>query len=282
MLTALRNVLRPVYRPLYQRLLRYPLKAALRVAPFPMSARMRLRANYGLRYWVKPVIAPDLSYAYFPVEKAGTSTLKRLLLSARGTDLPDAEAQALAHNASELYIARDLSETQLKRVLFGDTFRFTFVRNPYARVVSAYYNKVLDLNGNNLSTMYFAPGDAIDPAMDFPAFVDHICRHPDEVIDSHYCSQAYQSLAGVVTHDLVGRMESFDDDVARLLDRLGLDRSAYRPEHRLNTRPADAEERFRVQRKIAVTDDLAARIYRRYQEDFRLFGYDPDSYRTLD
>jgi hypothetical protein len=160
----------------------------------------------------------------------------------------------------------------------ADTLRFSFVRNPYARAVSCwadkFYGKPL-IEGDNFVNFYLANRSEVDRSL--PAGSDQTLPFRDFVIfatamasgrrDIHIQTQDdILSMPGI-NLDLIGRVETFDTDFARVLDHIGASdavrRDAMIP---LNESHIDDWSEY-------YTGDLADRIYRAYECDFDRFGY---------
>lgn len=239
--------------------------------PLPVPRRARIAALIGPGNPNAVFIAPDLSFAYVSVPKAANSTIKRALLALRGIDVGDEAAMQSMRAVEDPYLRLgQLGSRDARRVLAGaGVFRFTFVRNPYDRMVSAYKDKVLGLNRNHpggFAANLFA--SAAEP----PSLGDYVRAYTaldDYRSDIHWRSQYANALIGVVSYDLIGHVESFDADFARVLETIapGADPAALvRP---TNISPAGS---------VRYTDDLAALVYRRYERDFTTFGYERGSY----
>ena len=159
-----------------------------------------------------------------------------------------------------------------------DTLRFSFVRNPYARVVSCWAHKYADkplVRGDPFIDAYLAIRPEIDA--DLPAGRDRTLSFSEFVVfaaatakarhDIHLQAQdIILSIPGVEL-GVIGKVESFDADFGRVLDHL------------------DASDEVRREAAIMIneshhndwpayyTHELADRIYRAYERDFDRFGY---------
>ena len=102
-------------------------------------------------------------------------------------------------------------------------FRFVFVRNPWARLVSCYQNRVVQMRLRPRISMGFIISYPHIPfnRMSFADFVRFVCRVPDDLCDPHFRPQlAYFNLQEV---DFIGRVEQFSDDLSYVIKHLGLD-----------------------------------------------------------
>jgi hypothetical protein len=154
----------------------------------------------------------------------------------------------------------------------AETLCFTFVRNPYARLVSAWSNKFSEKplrRGDPHIDLYLdhaaSCGDyrpSMEP-LSFPAFVRFIRETMHCPSDPHWDLQARRvSLPGIEL-DLIGRVESFEKDFANVL------RHAEQPQiklRRLNKSGASAWASH-------YTEELATTVYRLYERDFDTFYY---------
>lgn len=160
------------------------------------------------------LLLPEFGFAYARVPKAANSTIKlslyHLLFGGHGRvpnvnrddfwrDLPDERARLVS--AAELM--RDAP----------DAFIFTFTRNPFSRVASCYFDKLMTRNGE----------PAPDGWSDFPAgigfadFVERVAQLGDDEINLHLRSQA-----SILTHEgrlmpqFIGQVERVVADWLRL------------------------------------------------------------------
>jgi hypothetical protein len=113
-----------------------------------------------------------------------------------------------------------------------DWLRFTFVRNPYARLYSAYKSKI----GNTWEQEYDWLRALIREAFDYPVrggvragmvtfddFVRFVTGSDDPRVatDGHLAPQTAILEQDCIPYDVVGRFESFQSDFAAILSRLG-------------------------------------------------------------
>lgn len=143
--------------------------------------------------------------------------------------------------------------------IFADYFKFAIVRNPFTRMISAYfylYDQNQELYG------------------DFPDYVrrlPELANHPEKLRGSHHIAQIhYTHIDGEQIVDFVGKFEDLDTTIAELNDRLGL--QATLP--RVNT---SRHQAYPEKDKRALYDDETIAIIRDvYKDDFETYGYDPD------
>lgn len=242
--------------------------------PLPWPVRMRLYASRGGQASRAALIHPDGRYMYVPVPKAANSTIKKVLWRALGVEVADWAEMRLLHGGPGPYNSiDDLSWLSLRRVLRGSqTFRFTFVRNPYARLVSAYQQKFHHLHDFEDAEAYLKKiGANCGPAPDFERFVRAVCAQSDESSDIHWQSQSRSAMIDVIKYDFVGKVEAFDTDLAYALERAGVP-APCADTRSVNVTPARGGD-------PTYDKHLAGLVYRRYRRDFVTFGYDRDSYQ---
>ena len=145
-------------------------------------------------------------------------------------------------------------------------FKFTFVRNPLARIVSCYRNKI---EGNPIHGLRYYKIIGFEKDNGFERFVREIATIPDEWAERHFASQYFQAYDnGQLLVDYVGRFETLYDDYERIKNRFGLSEL----EHRNASPSYDYRDYY--------TKELAELVYQRYMIDFTTFKYD-DEYDKL-
>lgn len=165
-------------------------------------------------------------------------------------------------------------EDRLKLVEGGDFFRFTFVRNPYIRLVSAYQDKVANNKAEKiivLNMMGMPDADPETTEISFEEFVQVASEHAPERQDQHWMPQVYTTCAYWTNHDFVGKMETFGEDFDKLSSLLKgnlKDHYQYHAPHRSN-----AKESYKDYYR---SDDIRAKVIDMYGEDFERFGYSTD------
>ncbi len=148
---------------------------------------------------------------------------------------------------------------------------FTFVRNPFARVVSAYLNKICAQDDDTRSWFDgrygFAPGTEIG----FGAFVEAIAGDDPLELDPHWRPQCLNVLAGLVTPNFIGHLECMDQDMATVLHQVFGDAATAIPSAQVHG--TGANQKYR-----GYFDDKATRdrVTALYGEDFSRYGYLPD------
>lgn len=201
-------------------------------------------------------ISTELRVLFNGIGKAGHSSvvasLARLQL---GRDAPINEAKSRLFKVPSALGAEDVAGL--------DTyFKFTFVRNPYTRTLSAFLDKV-------------ARGKVVPPRLAKrlgtrpPRFLD-FCLYLDDGglnDDVHWAPQTSMMVLPIDLFDLIGRLESFDQDLAVVMTRLGL--GAQNPVGRHDPHRTDANK----SRDSYYCDRSREIVSRLMADDFRLLGY---------
>jgi chondroitin 4-sulfotransferase 11 len=145
-------------------------------------------------------------------------------------------------------------------VYFADYFKFSFVRNPFDRIVSAYY--YLENGGCNAGDKQFRDEYLAVYDGRFAAFVEDL---PRLITSLHFRPQIDWLCDGKqnILADFVGRFESLERDVATIADRFGLSYAAL---------PVINASRHRPYRQC-YDDSSRRRIAQIYGEDIEAFAY---------
>lgn len=161
---------------------------------------------------------------------------------------------------------------------------FSFVRNPYSRIVAVYYDKFVNYRETPSQREMFGRYERLRPDMTFSDFVDWLVTEEgsDRRADPHFLSQHYFLVDGdgEPAVDYVGKVESAAEDVAELQRLLGLD---VEPLPHVNANATRDRDRFDTSaRWLDVLDDGTKRLLaQRYDGDFELLGYPRLPYRTV-
>jgi len=134
-------------------------------------------------------------------------------------------------------------------------FVFAFVRNPFDRLVSAYYNRAC----RGLSSKEF---NAAAAAGDFDGYIRSVCNTEDKHLEQHMRPQTL-FLEGFEP-DFVGRYETFQKDWKTVCQNIGFTPKSLPKKNVTNNRPPD---------KQLWTKELMGLVQERFKADFKRFGY---------
>ena len=250
------------------------LKARL-LAPF--SARYRARLTLAgepealLVVANHVVVTRDRRLALVKNSKAGCTSAAQLLYAYDTGAVFDGRI----HRGEEQIAGPLHVRAGLDALSDASVYKFTFVRNPLARCVSAFQDFVLDRTNPGvrhhlprLPAFGWRP-DAPE-ADQFDAFLGYVEASfaADRIwTDPHFRLQTINIALGTVAYDHIGRLESYAEDMAHVLRASG----AWREDlAALLTRRDNASRA----KKFVPSPEQAARVRALYAEDCAAFGYE--------
>ena len=111
-------------------------------------------------------------------------------------------------------------------------FAFTFTRNPWERMVSAYVGKVAlgatrdrDRKGGEVGLYW-----NVTHSVTFSQFIRWLATVPADY-DEHFEPDSLRCGPAVGSYSFVGRMETYENDIKLVLDQLGWSHTLYSDEH---------------------------------------------------
>jgi len=236
---------------------------------------------------------------YCPIPKVACTSFKTLCVALSEHKIP--LGRGLHRRAHNAYSLSRLRRSEAQRILEDpDWFKFVFVRNPWDRLVSAFYSKFVRARTPipfavavmNEVSRHQGEAPAEERRISFRDFVDHVCRTPDDRLDEHWKPQ--YCFLGDSHFDFIGRFECLPAHFSRMAAMQGLPQDAL---PMTNFTPYDPTPDQRAQfgsladvsaaelgqldalpdfRRL-YTPELAARVEQRYQRDVAWFGYGFDA-----
>lgn len=213
------------------------------------------------------VVSDRFRFVWVGIPKAATRSILTALVREPEVDLGARVRREPLHEL--LRIVPELS----------DYYKFTFVRNPWSRVVSCYADKILKPNEKALKILERFPDLTPEMAFrDFVVFLSEAEGGSDAGADRHWLSQhrfITDESGSTVLVDHIGASERLQDEFGRICERLSLP-SLELPY--LNTRVGwRGSAREVTTNPVYYRDFYDAetrdRIARRYARDIDLFGY---------
>jgi chondroitin 4-sulfotransferase 11 len=198
----------------------------------------------------------DRRLAYISTAKVACTSIKSVMMHPYGV-------YENVHSAwPYIYKGRLMAEHQ-------DFFTFSFVRNPFDRLVSAYRNKIF---GPRHQREEF--GD-IHSNISFSEFVAEVVKRPDCLINGHFQSQ-YSKLYrnGELLVDYLGRFENLAEDWLTIANHFDFERQL--PHKMRSTHKKNVHKDYRAY----YTEALVQLVYNRYRADVEAFGYQ-EAYEAL-
>lgn len=208
-------------------------------------------------------------YIYFENPKVGCSTIKKTLQKL------EVEESLMPEDVHDKHLSPLLSPLQLEKVfteyLNDEYFKFSFVRNPYTRILSCYLDKILGSQKETiLPQLGFKPADKVS----FEEFLTAVKKQSYDEMNVHWKPQNILLAAKNITLDFVGRQENFDNDLKKVLaiitkqDSEGL-RITNEIPHSVG-----ANEKLRQY----LNEEIISLIREIYHDDFKLYGYNEDPF----
>ena len=221
---------------------------------------------------------PELRVVFNRIKKAGNSSVTAFLWDLAAEERGERAQSIRAAKKTALSPSRANWQEAL---IMRDYTYFTVVRNPYDRALSAFLQKVSrGQEGNDSRKRRFrvVPGWGEPSPEGFAKFVDFLAngglKH-----DRHWWPQVELLIMPFERFDVVGRLETLSDDMARLLEVIGRDPA--KAETLKRPHPLEAKQPNKItgatsKRAAYYTPELAATVRRLYAADFETFGYPDD------
>ncbi|XP_074518266.1 carbohydrate sulfotransferase 12-like [Halichoeres trimaculatus] len=226
-------------------------------------------------------------FCYIP-KVACTSWRRVMVVLSRGEPYQDpvSISKGIAHNPKGIPKLRDSPEIEMKAKLKHYT-KFLFVRDPFVRILSAYRDKFMGLNGvyyyfsklimrrySNIPNPPETAEEAFSSHMrpSFHNFVQYLLDLNTEsplAFDPHWRPMYRLCHPCLIDYDFIGHQESFHEESMQLLSILKLGDTIKFPPSNINMTTTDTVlEWFKT---VPLED--RRRLFKLYEEDFRLFGY---------
>lgn len=229
------------------------------------AATSRLLAYYYDKNIDQSIIIKELRCIYMPIPKAGTKSIKQAFADYLYKYNSDERFNTSKINTKGLPFNR-ISKSKAE-TLRDDLFVFSFVRNPFKRILSCYFDKIRKKTTYKGFLRY---KNQFYREMSFEEFVKKISDIPDSDADQHFRSQS-QFLMGknqqLIPH-YTGKLEQFEEDFRKIAKRLDCKTLQLKHINKSKAKKINYEDYF--------TPQIVDLILDRYDSDFQLFGYSPN------
>jgi len=160
-------------------------------------------------------------YAFHTVGKAANSTVKHTFYRYELRDTHYRLPSVHVRLCSPLLSPFQLDERLLREIFFGRSFfRFTFIRNPYSRLLSCYLDRIKNMKSRPYIELIGGMGKSTGYDPSFEEFITFICRQDVHAQNNHWRVQTADALCGLIDYDFIGRQEQFSVDLARLIHQV--------------------------------------------------------------
>lgn len=207
---------------------------------------------------------------YLSVPKAACSSIKAALAKACGIVVTPEDS---VHSHPKWHIqAGRLNAAQ------SAYFKFSFVRNPFDRLVSCYRQKIIFVPSPEHPTpLYEYYFFSLPAHISFADFAERVAKIPDPLADSHFKSQyALLYSEDRLQVDYVGKMENIDNEWRKIADKYQLDPNIIQSNVTKNRQGCHSDYR------LYYTESLAKLVYERYRQDVEIFAYERDYEQLLE
>ena len=206
----------------------------------------------------------ELNCIYIPIPKAGTKSIKKVLADYMYNEYSDGRFNQAESQKKELPFKKIQKSSLIE--LKKKNFIFAFVRNPYERILSCFFDKI------NKKTSYLGflrYKKRFSRGMTFETFVEHIASIPDSEADQHFRSQ-YKFLEekSKIIPDFIGKIENMKSDFEDINRQLNT--------NKLELIHLNKSKAKKISGKEYFSPKVVQLIQERYKEDFRRFNYPTD------
>ena len=218
-------------------------------------------------------------YVYVEVPKAGCGTMKATLGGLEAARMGPAMVERVQDNPHDRMKATpfvkpfQLPPAMLEEVLTSSDFgRFTVVREPAARLLSGYLEKVgqgLKQSKSIVDDLEAATGEAISPEdVSLEQFITVVAGQASRDQDPHWRRQADHLGLGIIDYDAVVHLEDLDRSWSLIGELTGI-RGLQEQFYCRNSTSAGARM------SEYYTADLLAKVAAAYERDYSSLGYAP-------
>lgn len=228
-------------------------------------------------------------WLFVETPKAACTTIKWLLAELDGCEVPRSHSGRITtlamtvHQRNRYSMANllDLPPTHIETLLTSNkVVRFCVVRNPYARLVSAWADKIRQQEPSHAhlwAAINAHTGQPPDVCPSFTHFVQWLCQTQNpQTCDPHWRSQTALLLPDLLHYTHVLHTETLATDLQPVLDQIAPGQCATQllQRHRYNEALPVPDWRH------LYTKHLASWVADFYQPDWNTYGYAQDSWRS--
>lgn len=148
-------------------------------------------------------------------------------------------------------------------------YRFSFVRNPWARTYSCWLDKITNQH-KFCDITIISRYRGLYPDMPFEKFVEWLCSHEgqDRYADRHWMSQ-YKLLGDLEylnSYDFIGRIENIEKDFIIVAEKINIGTNKLSELNSTGGAPTAYRHKYNEKTKLLISQ--------RYQKDIEFFNYE--------
>lgn len=207
-------------------------------------------------------------YLYVETPKVACSTIKARLHTVVIRNLPVPNEPHPEFYSSPFVKPFQLPDEQMDEILYGDEYyRFSFVREPVERVLSAYLDKVQrPMPQRERFFKRFLPEKAPDYDLSFSEFVGILSTIESyRDFDKHWRPQYGLLFLPDIKYHFLGSLDRFDDDWGKVTRAIGLGDGS-QDTRVVSCHATSARDKLREY----VTEDALVLLREVYKDDFSL------------
>lgn len=211
-------------------------------------------------------ISHKSQFVYFRIPKAANSTIVMTLYAYEHNMLTrDFESRSVKNN----YFSRpsSLSHKEFKK-LEESYFKFTFVRNPYTRLASAYLDKIIN-NKSAKKCVADSLNRPLEAVISFREFCNFL-ENGGLRMNVHWIPQSELIVMPKDALDFIGKIENLDNDIQHVIERIFHPEPSKVKVFNWSPHKTNASRKYKD-----LYDDYSRRVVcELYEDDFKNFGYD--------
>jgi hypothetical protein len=219
-----------------------------------------------------PVVSMRRRYVFFPISKCANSSIKyvlrnqdAILCNIKVTNIHDRVHTPLL---TPFQLGQDY---YVRECLYGDYFRFAFVRNPFSRLLSCYLDRIVGRKGTRpRRQLNRFLGTSAEDDISFQTFIEAICSQESRDMNDHWRDQYTTLQCGDISLDFIGKVERLGADLAIISERV-TEEGEDPLSADVNKSPQKTSAGERV--KQYYDEKVADFVRQRFEKDFTVYGY---------
>ncbi len=230
-----------------------------------------------------PLVNREKKFVVFWNAKAGCTAVKRWYLNTIGLDYKSLNPHKYLvshprYGGSPLFYAtRQQLDDEYKNY-----FKFIVCRNPWARLVSYYKNKKIQVGWKNKTwPIDIRMKDLNSEHFSFRDLVNFVDKTPDVFLEQHLRSQT--SDLGGIRFDAIVKLERFEDEMNKVCDWLGVQERNFENTNKnlvtfnekecCDMKPSEFGDDFMPSYESFYDDELKKIVANKFKSDIMYFDY---------